>query len=847
MRRYDSTAITETFADDQNSVLMKPYEINTPPQMFGEPAPFRINPMFDTSVEIERPVVKQRYKTPMPDDTSKFKLDTFIKPIIDQLKKQVSSLGNTMQNIDDATYKDQIETFCTLWRTKVEEQIRKEGYSEDQQDSYTRWADEVVRIYTSDSPIDTDLRMMTFTTPSQGLKAFVSVVQHSVRARNGAQEMNIKKRPHDLKHSWDVRASVIDPMAQSIISKLENEAKASKNSYWAAVSKSQSEIHPVSSGPRSVSDPWWFSIPRNAYRSTWQNMKNAARENAGTRFSARCAWLTDILQRPPPATADDTRSAVEIITTYGLNRISINDTRAIQHQFGPCSAAERGGEATPEKLNIERFSALRDILFNITSPVFDETNREGYKPLREHCTVAPHAPGVGSHSQVKYIQQQIIPAFCDTFSLAMLKIPEPLQYEFAESTYSRFALAAQGITDQGQGMLLDVMPIWREMIGIAKRTTKTTLQNPESPDAKAMQPCLEYLGFCARFIWETPKYQGSKGRWKLSHTAIWLPDQDNIENLSQKSSSSPYRFFPRMEQTVDLDGKSALDALEGLIRLTQKGRYADIFRSAATEPRRRWPLDGVTCPELDKITAYLKADGQAPRTALKNDARKPKCQVTEGNLKKLKALYEDNDPEDGNRLVPSEALNKKIATTQRTIDDYKRKHDVLQSRMRTAEGADKAALEADLEEVEEVENTLVKLTTRKENFEKQLEYHVVNPGKAVDDPTRLSDLKTQYYVIPGMPDNTTGLGHLPFEIEKTSHDEYLFTWNNGFPKDQMMHTANKVNYYDRLVRSAEKMTDISTCNLLRCPYRMVQPTIAKQDDVRPAMLKDTLDYLGSNY
>lgn len=839
MRRYDSTAITETFADDQNSVLMKPYEINTPPQMFGEPAPFRINPMFDTSVEIERPVVKQRYKTPMPDDTSKFKLDAFIKPIIDQLKKQVSSLGNTMQNIDDATYKDQIETFCTLWRTKVEEQIRKEGYSEDQQDSYTRWADEVVRIYTSDSPIDTDLRMMTFTTPSQGLKAFVSVVQHSVRARNNAQEMIIKKRPHELKHSWDVRASVIDPMAQSIISKLENEAKASKNSYWAAVSKSQSEIHPVTSGPRSVSDPWWFSIPRNAYRSTWQNMKNAARENAGTRFSARCAWLTDILQRPPPATADDTRSAVEIITTYGLNRISINDTRAIQHQFGPCSAAERGGEATPEKLNIERFSALREILFNITSPVFETTGREGYKPLREHCTVAPHAPGAGSHSQVKYIQQQIIPAFCDTFSLAMLKIPEPLQYEFAESTYSRFALAAQGITDQGQGMLLDVMPIWREMIGIAKRAAETNLQNPDSSETQAMQPCLEYLGFCARFIWETPKYQGSKGRWKLSHTAIWLPDKDTIENLSQKSSSSPYRFFPRMEETVDFDGKSALDALEGLIRLTQKGRYADIFRSAATPPRRRWPLDGVTCPELDKITAYLKADGQAPRKAMKNQSERPKCQDTESKLATLKTLYENSDEYSGYKAVEDRDLDRAIREAQVAVNEL---YDVVEKTQAAAKadpGAQRTlqSVEADL--------AVAQQTLMQQEEKKQ--WNVVNPGKKADDPTRLSDLTTQYYVIPGMPDNTTGLGHLPFEIEKTSHDEYLFTWNNGFPKDQMMHTANKVNYYDRLVRSAEKMTDISTCNLLRCPYRMVQPTIAKQDDLRPAMLEDTLDYLGSDY
>ena len=847
MRRYDSTAITETFADDQNSVLMKPYEINTPPQMFGEPAPFRINPMFDTSVEIERPVVKQRYKTPMPDDTSKFKLDAFIKPIIDQLKKQVSSLGNTMQNIDDATYKDQIETFCTLWRTKVEEQIRKEGYSEDQQDSYTRWADEVVRIYTSDSPIDTDLRMMTFTTPIQGLKAFVSVVQHSVRARNGAQEMNIKKRPHELKHSWDVRASVIDPMAQSIISKLENEAKASKNSYWAAISKSQSEIHPVISGPRSVSDPWWFSIPRNAYRSTWQNMKNAARENAGTRFSARCAWLTDILQRPPPATADDTRSAVEIITTYGLNRISINDTRAIQHQFGPCSASDRGGEATPEKLNIERFSALREILFNITSPVFDSTDRESYKPLREHCTVAPHAPGAGSHSQVKYIQQQIIPAFCDTFSLAMLKIPEPLQYEFAESTYSRFALAAQGITDQGRGMLLDVMPIWREMIGIAKRAAETNLQSPESEKTKAMQPCLEYLGFCARFIWETPKYQGSKGRWKLSHTAIWLPDQEKIDDLSQKSSSSPYRFFPRMEETVDFDGTSALDALEGMIRLTQKGRYADIFRSAATAPRRRWPLDGVTCPELDKITAYLKADGQAPRKAMKNQSERAKCQVTEGKLATLKALYERSDEKHGRKSVPNKDVDDLIAEQQREIDNYESQIKAMNKRLRDDLDKSPRSKAFLISTLDDVQVALAEAISTKEGLENRSEYHVINPGKAVDEPTSLSDLETQYYVIPGMPDNTTGLGHLPFEIEKTSHDEYLFTWNNGFPKDQMMHTANKVNYYDRLVRSAEKMTDISTCNLLRCPYRMVQPTIAKQDDVRPAMLEDTLDYLGSDY
>jgi hypothetical protein len=74
----------------------------------------------------------------------------------------------------------------------------------------------------------------------------------------------------------------------------------------------------------------------------------------------------------------------------------------------------------------------------------------------------------------------------------------------------------------------------------------------------------------------------------------------------------------------------------------------------------------------------------------------------------------------------------------------------------------------------------------------------------------------------------------------TKHDEILLSWNHGYPKDNMMHTVNKVSYYDRLVRSAETLTDISSCNVVRCPYRMVRPNAERDEpSLRPTLLEDS--------
>ena len=754
---YESTV--DSWGDVSTNVI-KAYDMNTPPQMFGR-ANILDNPMFDTSLQIMRSDVKQLYKVPMTADSDSFSLQAFIAPIVGHFKQQISAISRDA-NVNDQAYVEQIASFCTLWRTKIDELIRKSDADEDKKESYSRWADDVVRIYTSPAQVDTELRMMTFATPSQGLKAFLSVIHHSTRVRNGGQEMTLKKSLSELKHSWDVRASVMDPQASAVIAKLESESKVSKHRFWSSSAKAHSESQPTTGGARTISDPWWFSVPRDSYKSTWQTMKQVAMsEFPKSRFSARCAWLTDILSRPPPASADDMRAAVEIISTYGLNRVSVNDTRAIQHQFGPCSASsEKTVEHAPEMLNIERFGALRQILFDISSPRVNEP-RTSYKILREHCTVAPHAPGAGSHSQIKYIQQHLIPAFCDTFNLALLKIPEPMQYEIAECAYSRFALSAQGITHKGTSFLVDALPIWREMVALAKRACESN--KVEEP----LRKCMQYLGFCAKFVWEAPVFEGAKGRWKLAHTCTWVPGAEAVEGLAKGTHSMPYKYWPRMGEKATFEKGSALDALEGLILLTQQDRDFSLYKSAP-QNSRRWPREGTTCPELDRITSYLKADG-IPPTDVKPDVKDaPGCDMAQA-LGLLK--------------VHIDGIKKN------TIDANRLKQDTIFGDPKKGQP--------------------------KEEF-------------------------TGYYIIPGMPDNSSSTGNFAYEIEMTKHDEILLSWNHGYPKDNMMHTVNKVSYYDRLVRSAETLTDISSCNVVRCPYRMVRPNAERDEpSLRPTLLEDS--------
>ena len=197
---YETTA--DSYGNDSTN-FMKAYDMNTPPQMFGQA--LIGDPMFDTSVQIMTANAKDLYKVPMPAESGSFGLSAFLMPIIAHFKQQVSAITRDSQ-VDDKQYMEQITNFCSLWRTKVDDLIRKCQDGEDKQESYSRWADDVVRIYTSAAQIDTELRMMTFATPSQGLKAFLSVVHHTVRMRNGGQEMTLKKTLQELKHSWDVRA-----------------------------------------------------------------------------------------------------------------------------------------------------------------------------------------------------------------------------------------------------------------------------------------------------------------------------------------------------------------------------------------------------------------------------------------------------------------------------------------------------------------------------------------------------------------------------------------------------------------------------------------------------------------
>ena len=725
---------------------------------------------------------------------------------------------------------DPVQENINLWKKKVDELILTRRRKGEKTQHWDYWAGIVYEIFTGTTEQSNTLRMVTFSNSVQAYHAFRKVVwgpiitAQSTPAPHSFEAASVTLE--ELKLWWEERTMEEDPNASHVAVELDRLKSGKEHEYWDA---------PKLFRQKNDKGHWYSFDSKNA-SSTWETAMAVSNTPATQRFTKKMQLLSDELQSKEAFTNSERAHVLATLEEYRLAKCDQSNEH-MTRQFG--HNPEDGFQETsaPDASNMCRYSALQCTLFGVqTSHTETVDERINYVDMLEYSKPPPDAPTSGGTSAVEYFKRKMMAALL-TQNCWWRVIPDDHQVQLAKSMYAQWILSAQGIQKKGRQFLLDVVPIWREHMHLAKKAADTNVHGDGE------------LGLNMLVVYEPPEHSGAIGRWKIENTAIWTFKPEGSKKMKDDGSVSnkAYAYYP-MPDEMQFKNTDALEDVEKLIMMVQgegtmryMPRYSTRYAVSDDFP---YTL-GYACPEYDKISSFLKRCPSPPiklkPPSTDRDNQEIECYFEGQNTiltRKLREYITDAEvqrtPGFGatysaknsaemrtKRMETLKTANETLRTNrnklaQANLGEYDTKLKAVTTAFEQV-NTDKATLELARKNKSGIETAEKAVHAAEDVYEQE-----VKELEALESEVSPRQGST-HYIVPGFPSDTSNSSEYCYEVlpVEGKTNALILSYSTFLQKHKQDQTSKKIMYYQNLCNMANMGCDISNWNALAVNARQV--------------------------